>query len=89
MVACDIGDIDSVSLQVHMGGAVWLTVPSLQIEANYTTESTNVQGGGHLPMTFADVDGVKTCDVAPGTYRLLVAGADTDPAAHVVITRIQ
>lgn len=83
MLAVDIGDIDSVTLQVLLG-AEWLTVPSEQTAAVVTGD-----GGGNLPMGTTDVDAVRTGHCAPGTYRLTVSGADTDPAAVAALVRIQ
>lgn len=82
-IMCDIGDIDTVSLQTLVG-AVWYTVPSLQV-----APVASGDGGGNLPVTFNGVDGMFTADCPPGSYRFALTGADTDPAANVSIVRIQ
>lgn len=80
----DIGDIDTVALQVTMDGINWLAVPSLQVAPVVAGE-----GGGNLPMGTTDVDAVRTADLPPGQYRLAVTGADTSPAAVASVVRIQ
>jgi hypothetical protein len=79
----DIGDIDSVSLDVKIGAA-YLPVPSLQ-----TAAVSSGDGGGPVNMATTDVDAVRIGYLPPGTYRLTVTGADTDPAAVVSVVRIQ
>ena len=79
----DIGDLDSVALEVTMDGTTWLPIPSLQ-----TAAVASGDGGGNLTMSL-DADGMRTGLVPPGQYRLTVVGADTDPSARAVVVRIQ
>ena len=80
----DIGDLDSVALEVTMDGTTWLAIPSLQ-----TAPVVSGDGGGQLSMGTTDVDAFRTGLLVPGQYRLAVSGADTSPAARAAIVRIQ
>lgn len=78
----DVGDIDTVTLQVKLGDA-YIPVPSEQ-----TAAVVSGDGGGNLAMAADGVDVVRTGHCPPGTYRLAVTGADTDPPAQVSVVRI-